>query len=100
MINSFELTPNDRHKSFYGKTTVISDGRHYWLRSYNTIVMRYDSDSNTFHRLWWGWSATTARHVDAFLAYLRHHTISKSEWETMPVEEDRTMWCGEWRYAK
>lgn len=62
----YELQPTDGRKSFYGKArVVIDDDGTETLISYTTPVMRRDPDG-TLHRLWWGWSATTGRHIKAF----------------------------------
>ena len=77
----YDLTPNDGHKSFYGRAKVIEAGENKLLRSYETIVAYLDK-TKKLHRTWEGWSATTARHVDAFAG----RGIRKAEWEKMPVE--------------
>jgi hypothetical protein len=59
------------------------DGALY-LRSYNTIVASIDE--NGFHRHWSGWSATTAKHYNAFLEMNYLNRISKAEWCELPVE--------------
>lgn len=63
----FDLRPIDGRKSFYGKATVTEydDGTRI-LRSYTTEVAAINPDGQ-FVRLWDGESATTTRHVNAFL---------------------------------
>jgi len=57
------------------------DGRRY-LISYWTIVCYVDKDGS-FHRTWDGYSQTTVHnHVFKFI----QRSISKREWEAMPVE--------------
>jgi len=85
VIRKYDLTPNDGHKSFYGKAVVrdYDDGTSV-LRSYGTDVMSRDADG-TLHRHWDGWSATTGRHVAAFAG------INKAVWSKMdvtPVDSD------------
>lgn len=79
-MRTYNLIPNDSHKSFYGKAvvTVYDDGTEV-LRSYATDVMRRNADG-TLARLWGGWSATTGRHVRAFCG------LNKAEWDKLPVE--------------
>lgn len=87
-ITVLNTAPTQREKSFYGKALVLKDSYPgvYLLRSYNTIVAMIDPDG--FHRLWSGWSATTARHVNAFLYwYGSRNGLSKREWLELPVEE-------------
>lgn len=78
---TYELIPNDSHKSFYKKAIVERIGNVDTLYSYNTPVMRKNADG-TYSRLWSGWSATTSRHVTAFVG----RGVSKAEWLAMPVE--------------
>ena len=88
MTITYEL-PATHQKSFYGKAHVIvSDDNKLYLQSYDTIVARIDR--NGFHRLWNGWSATTAKHINAFLTryagMVQMWKLSKAEWEALPVE--------------
>ena len=85
------LKPNDSHKSFYGKAKVIWDEEGYTLYSYSTPVIRLNLNGKVV-RLWHGYSATTMRHVNAFMAeYYTRNTrpgISvggKAWWDKMPV---------------
>lgn len=81
----FTLTPRDR-KSFYGKMKVIERDSEKLLQSYGTIVCKLDSCGN-FKRLWSGWSATTQRHVNAFVDYYDMPELGgKSAWTKMKVE--------------
>ena len=84
-----EIIPNcgRNQKSFYGKARQItlSNGDKY-LQSYETIVARIDSNGE-FTRLWYGWSATTAKHIDSFRRSNGLPGICKKDWENMPVME-------------
>lgn len=61
-MRTYELTPNDSRKSFYGKARVeIAET----LYSYNTPIIRRNP-SGELVKLWDGWSATTGRHIAAF----------------------------------
>lgn len=55
-----------------------------YLRSYNTIVASIDG--NGFHRHWGRWTATTAKHYNAFHEMNDLNRISKAEWCELPVE--------------
>ena len=79
-MKTYELTPTDGRKSFYGKAIVVidNDGTET-LYSYNTPVIRRRTDGK-LERLWDGWSATTGRHVAAFCG------ISKKEWNKMEMK--------------
>ena len=85
MILTVELQPNDNRKSFYGKAKVLQmDNGTIALQSYNTIVGRIESGE--FVRTWSGYSATTMRHVNAFLAAFGLPGGGKSWWESLPVK--------------
>ena len=77
----YEISPNDSHKSFYGKARVaeLENGERV-LISYNTPVIYENNDGELF-RLWWGWSATTGRHIRAFCG------LNKKEYENLPFME-------------
>lgn len=65
----YELSATyDRCKSFYGKATVVieRDGTRT-LYSYHTPVCNIDNSGNVT-RYWHGYSVTTMRHVNEFLA--------------------------------
>ena len=81
---NFELKPNTSRKSFYGKAEVIErDNGDIELRSYNTIVARIRNGN--FERLWSGYSATTMRHVNAFLDYFGISGGGKAWWMEQEV---------------
>ena len=85
MMKSYELLPNDSHKSFYGKARVYAydDGTEI-LRSYETDVIIRTAGGKLF-RLWDDWSATTGRHVKAFCG------LNKAGYEALPFyHEDYT----------
>ena len=77
---------NQAQKSFYGKAKVVMDSGKAYLQSYDTFVCCMD-ENNQFHRLWSGWSATTARHVNAFRSAYGLQMISKKEWLAMEVDK-------------
>lgn len=67
--NIFELIPTDSRKSFYGKAKVIETEKGLYLLSYDTIVCALLEDTY-FVKYWAGYSATTMRHINAFLDYI------------------------------
>lgn len=84
-----EITPYDSHVSFRGKARIAhvesKSGRIYEiLISYNTAVAMLDS-AGRFIRLWNGYSATTARHIDAFLHRYKLPGVGKHEWLELPI---------------
>lgn len=96
----FKLMPNDSHKSFYGKALWCndenSDGQLIRrLYSYGTPVIEYNVVTGDVRRLWGGYSATTMRHVNAFMEQLYHNDGpdvfnrfgGKKWWISLPVGE-------------
>lgn len=87
--NETEIIPNysRRQKSFYGKAyqITLANGDKY-LQSYETIVAKIDRNGK-FTRLWYGWSVTTAKHVDSFRRNNGLPGIGKAEWDKLPVME-------------
>ena len=80
-----ELTPDNSRKSFYGKARVLSLGNVHVLQSYNTDVCMIDGTGRVL-RLWGGYSATTMRHVNAFLSTFGKDGGGKAWWDAQPVE--------------
>lgn len=80
-MKRYELTPNDSHKSFYGKCYVeeYEDGTKV-LYSYHTKIMTEKSNGE-YVRHWRSWSATTGRHIKAFCG------LNKAEYLALPLEE-------------
>ena len=73
-----DLIPIDSQESFYGKAKVIITDDFIQLQSYNTIVAQIDKHSNKLTVNGW-YSATTARHINSFLAHYGYSPLSKSE---------------------
>lgn len=84
----YELTPGgyDRAKSFYGKAKVIEKDGETLLQSYDTTVCKIDK-SGEFVRMWEGYSATTMRHINAFIEMFGISGGGKKWWDALPVEE-------------
>lgn len=51
--------------------------------SYNTPVLHYDGQTDTLHRLWDSWSATTQRDINNVFPALK---MIKTKWQKMEVE--------------
>lgn len=85
-FSDYELIPNcnRKQKSFYGKARIITCNDGQYLQSYETIVARIGNSGN-FARLWAGYSATTAKHIDAFRRENGLAGISKKDWDKLPV---------------
>ena len=82
----YELQPNDNRKSFYGKAKIIyNDNGEIYLKSYDTEVCKI-MPGGVFVRLWNGYSATTMRHVNAFVDYFHIPGGGKAWWMQQPVQ--------------
>lgn len=79
VIEIFDL-PATRQKSYYGKAKIICTEKARYLLSYETIVCGL-TYGGSFMRLWDGWSATTAKHINDFLKFTRFGLgLTKKEW--------------------
>lgn len=84
-MRTYKLTPTDGRKSFYGKAKVIEMNGETLLQSYDTTVCKIDK-SGEFVRMWEGYSATTMRHVNAFIKMFGISGGGKKWWDALPVE--------------
>ena len=83
-IKAFDLMPNDNRKSFYGKAKVYQKGENWFvLKSYDTEVCSIREGK--FYRHWAGYSATTMRHVNAFIDTFGLTGGGKSWWNAQPI---------------
>jgi hypothetical protein len=85
--NAVELKATTQ-KSYYGKAIVIDCGEIKQLKSYDTIVCAYDTDTGIFTRFWGGFSRTTLNHVNDFRKLFNLPTLRKSEWNALPCAND------------
>ncbi len=84
-METIQLQPTDGRKSFYGKCVIIfggqSEDKHIdYLRSYDTIVAEYNHTTKEITVYGW-YSATTARHINAYLQYHGFKKASKKQLE-------------------
>jgi len=77
-MKSIELSPIDSRESFYGKAKLIIKGDLRHLQSYNTIVAEYNYKTGKMNVKGW-YSATTARHINAFLDFYGFAICNKKE---------------------
>lgn len=88
MKSIIELIPIDSHKSFYGKAKVIEVENGRYLRSYDTKVC-FLSYGGTFEKLWHGYSATTMRHINAFMNFIGWKEYGgKAWWNSLEVGKE------------
>ena len=75
----------DSRKSFYGKAhIIIDDNGEKTLISYETPVIKIDAAGNV-RRLWFGYSVTTARHINEFMQQETGRKCNKATWDKMEV---------------
>ena len=67
-------------QGFGGRALVIRDGDVVTLQSYYTEVCRYNMKTDTFEKLWDGFSVTTLKHINLFREFLGLEKLSKREW--------------------
>lgn len=81
IIASGELKPHTSQKSYYGKArvTYYNDGSCI-LTSYDTDVCKIDKGNN-FVKLWDGYSRTTMKHINSFLALIDYTVDGKKDWD-------------------
>lgn len=74
----------DSRKSFYNKAIItVTDNGDIELTSYCTTVCRIRNGK--LERLWNGYSATTMRHINAFLEHYNLPGGGKSWWTSLTV---------------
>lgn len=83
-MRTYELTPNNGRKSFYGKARVIErENGDIELLSYDTIVARVRQ--GRFEKLWDGYSMTTMSHINAFIDAMGIEGGGKAWWVALEV---------------
>lgn len=84
-MKKFELIATNQ-KSFYGKAVVTEYNKNLVvLTSYTTEVARIEN--GVFVRMWGGYSATTMKHVNAFLDAYGIAGGGKKWWDALPVDD-------------
>ena len=63
------------------RAVVIKDGNTVYLQSYDTIVLSVDILTGTIKKMWDGYTATTLKHVNAFLKGFNGLQFNKKSWE-------------------
>ena len=82
-IHEFDIKPIDA-KSFYGKATGFEKNGKMILKSYSTFVCGITAKGK-IQRYWNDYSATTMRHINAFLVNAGFEKMSKAEWLSLPI---------------
>lgn len=85
---NFSLDAFCDRKSFYGRCYVGRAGSYDTLYSYGTPILRLNCNTGKITRLWYGYSRTTQRHINAFLRYAgRLEFIGKHNTDKMEMGE-------------
>ena len=79
------LQAGNIQKDFYGKAKVEENCQFITLYSYETAICRVSKSNGHFVRIWGGYSATTMRHINAFLDTLGLDRMNKKQWEALSV---------------
>ena len=91
VLREWEVTPNGcgrNQKSFYGKARCLMTEKGWYLLSYDTIVCSLHANDetgeiNVLRRYWMEYSATTSKHINAFLYNFNLRGLNKKEWESL-----------------
>lgn len=80
-VVSYELTPVNGRKSFYGKCKVKDNGISLILESYNTEVAGYDKEEDflTITKNENELTNTTLTHISAFLVHIGKQPLTKKQ---------------------
>lgn len=84
-MKQFDLPAiGDARKTFYGKAVVTEfDNGDIELTSFKTIVCRIHN--KRIQKLWNGYSATTMRHINAFLKFYDMDGGGKTWWNNLEL---------------
>ena len=63
------------------RAVVIKDGNTVYLQSYDTIILSVNIATGKIKKLWDGYTATTLKHVNAFLKGFNGQQFNKKSWE-------------------
>ena len=63
------------------RAIVIKDGNTVYLQSYDTLVLSVNIATGKIKKLWDGYTATTLKHVNAFLKGFNGLQFNKKSWE-------------------
>lgn len=77
-MKTFELSPINGAKSFYGKCRVIEENGVSQLLSYDTVVAEYNYRTNLM-KVFNAQSNTTIKHINAFMHFHGFNTCTKKE---------------------
>lgn len=79
-----------QNKSYYNKAYILIDDTNtiYQLKSYDTIVAEYNTQTQKFTKLWNGYSRTTAKHITDFVKQFTPltATTNKKWWDNLPCK--------------
>lgn len=79
-------------KSFYHKAQLIENGKFKILKSYDTIICAFDSDTNCLYRCITDSdlvTTTTNRHIRSFTYYFMGYKLSRKEFLELPYKAEQ-----------
>ena len=86
-VDVYNLAHCDK-ASFHGKAKIIETAGAFYLLSYQTIVCKVDKATRDFVRFWDGESATTTRHINAFLQDMKINGGGLSWWRKQDIKPE------------
>lgn len=63
------------------RALIIKDGNTVYLQSYDTLILSVNIATGTIKKMWDGYTATTLKHVNAFLKGFNGQQFNKKTWE-------------------
>jgi hypothetical protein len=64
----------------YNRAIIIKDGDSITLQSYDTPVLNVNIKTGEIKKLWTGYTATTLKHINIFLAAYNGMQFNKAAW--------------------
>ena len=62
------------------RAIIIKNGDTIYLQSYDTLILKADIRTGRVEKLWNDYSATTMKHINAFMSGFNGMTFNKAAW--------------------
>lgn len=62
------------------RALIITDGDRVYLQSYDTLILCINRVTGEINKLWYGYSVTTLKHVNAFMQSYNGQQFNKAAW--------------------
>ena len=89
MLKVYDLQPINQ-KSFYGKARILDNGKQKTLVSYDTVICSFTNDG-IFIPFWIDYSATTMKHINAFMYSIGLNSFNKKKWLSLEYNKEYTI---------